>query len=87
MSDTKILQAILDGQKALEERLVSRIDKVGKVVNEVKVDLQSVEKNLTKRINKLGRQIAFIEDDSPTIEEFDKLEGRVSKLENRSIKN
>lgn len=69
-SDTKMLQMLLDGQ------------------NSIKNDLKRVEKNLggkidanSKRIDKLGMQLASLEDDAPTIDEFDNLEKRVTKLE------
>ena len=68
--DTKILQMLIDGQ------------------NSIKNDLKRVEKNLGdkidangNRIDKLGMQLANLEDDAPTIEEFDSLEKRVTKLE------
>jgi len=66
MSDNKILQALLDGQTSIRED-----------IKEVK---EEVKKN-SERIDKLGLQIANLEDDAPTIEEFDGLEKRVNKLE------
>lgn len=74
MSDTKILQSILDGQVSIR-----------KDIKEVKVELKKTETRLTTRIDKLGLQIANLEDDSPTIEEFDKLDKRVSKLEHQTV--
>jgi len=70
MSDTKILQSILDGQTSI------RMD-----IKEAKEELKKTETRLTKRINTLGLQIANLEDDAPTVEEFNKLEKRVFKLE------
>ena len=70
MADNKILQAILDGQVAVREDL-KRVEK-------------KVEENGT-RIDKLGLQIANLEDDAPTIAEFDGLEKRVEKLESHVI--
>ena len=66
MSDTKMLQAILDGQTSIKED-----------IKEVKIE---VKKN-GQRIDKIGLQLANLEDDAPTIGEFDNLEKRVSKLE------
>ena len=66
MSDSKTLQAILDGQSS------------------IRADIKRVEKKVEEngaRIDKLGLQIANLEDDSPTIEEFDNLEKRVKRLE------
>lgn len=63
MSDTKILQMILDKLSNLEK----------------KVDRGF--KTLSRRMDNLGLQLANLEDDSPTIDEFDELEKRVSKIE------
>jgi len=76
MSDTKLLQSILDK--------VSSVD--GKV-DEVKEAVKETKESLTERMNKLGLQLAELSDDAPTIEEFDKLEKRVTKLENQGSKN
>ena len=70
MADTKILQAILDGQVQIRED-VKRLEK--------KVDAGFEETK--ERIDKLGLQIANLEDDAPTIEAFDGLEKRVKKME------
>ncbi|MEK7526097.1 MAG: hypothetical protein AAB546_01310 [Patescibacteria group bacterium] len=70
MSDNKILQSILDGQTSIRED-IKRVE-------------EKVEEN-GARIDKLGLQIASLEDDSPTIEEFDNLEKRVKKLEKQTI--
>lgn len=87
MTDTKMLQAIIAGQKALEERLGVKIEKeikgVRKDVQEVKVQ---VIKN-GKRLDRIGLQLARLEDDAPTIEEFDNLEKRVTKIEAQVIKS
>ncbi|KKQ74429.1 MAG: hypothetical protein US96_C0032G0008 [Candidatus Woesebacteria bacterium GW2011_GWB1_38_5b] len=76
MSDTKILQAILDGQTLIR-----------KDIKEVKEGLKKTEERLTGRMDKLGLQIARLEDDAPTIEEVGNLEKRVSKLEDLAPKN
>lgn len=70
MADTKVLQAILDGQVSIREdikRLESKVDQGFKNVNE--------------RIDNVGLSVANLEDDAPTVEEFDHLEKRVGKLE------
>ena len=77
MSDTKMLHAIINGQRALEEMLMGEIGKVRSDVKRVEV---KVDKN-GKRIDKVGLQIAYLEDDAPTREEFDDLEKRVKKVE------
>ncbi|KKT67334.1 MAG: hypothetical protein UX25_C0052G0001 [Candidatus Woesebacteria bacterium GW2011_GWC2_45_9] len=65
-----MLQSILDGQTLIR-----------KDIKGVKEEAKKTELRLTERIDKLGLQLANLEDDSPTIEEFDGLEKRVSKLE------
>jgi hypothetical protein len=41
-------------------------------------------KKVNKRLDKLSRPLAYLEDDAPTVEDFEKLEKRVSKLEGQS---
>lgn len=72
MADNKILQSILDGQVQIREDIKRVEKKVGEV-----------EKNLESRIDTLGFQLANLEDDAPTVEEFDRLEKRVEKIEKR----
>lgn len=72
-----MLQAIINGLRALEEMLMGEIGKVRSDVKRVEV---KVDKN-GKRIDKVGLQIAYLEDDAPTREEFDDLEKRVKKVE------
>jgi len=70
MSDSRLLQAILDGQSA------------------IRADIKKVEEKVDKngsRIDKLGLQLARLEDDAPTVEEFDNLDRRVSKLEKQVV--
>lgn len=81
---TNMLQAILNGQTALKQELVSKIDKVDKKLDAVekKLDgkIDGVEKRLTKRLDKIGKQLAYLEDDTPTRGEFDRLEKRVDSI-------
>ena len=72
MTDTKMLQAILDGQATIKED-----------IKEVK---EEIKKN-GERIDKLGMQLAELEDDAPTTSELDKVEKRVSKLEHQITNN
>ena len=67
MSDTKLLQSILDGQVQIRK--------------ELKETRESLEKKVEangKRIDKLGLQIAKLEDDAPTREEFEELKQKVA---------
>lgn len=73
---TKMLQAIINGLAAFKQEVLTRFDKTDQKIDKV-------EKNLTKRIDKLGRQLAYLEDDTPTREEFDNLEKRVDTLDQK----
>lgn len=85
MNDTqKMLQAIINGQSTLKQELLSKIDKVDQKVDGLDVKLDKVEKNLTERIDKLGKQLAYLEDDTPTREEFDNLEKRVDNIDQKA---
>lgn len=88
MDDTqKMLQAIINGQSVFRQEVLTRIDKLdqklGGRIDGVEDRIDKVEKNLTDRLNKIGRQLAYLEDDTPTREEHDKLEKRVDKLEQK----
>lgn len=69
MSNTKMLQAILDGQASIKDD-----------IKEVK---EEVKKN-GGRIDKLGMELAELADDAPTVEEFNGLEKRVGRLEKQT---
>ena len=65
-----MLQMVLDGQTGIRKDIKGLEERLG----------EKIDKN-TQRIDKLGLQIANLEDDTPTIEEFDKLVVRVKKVE------
>ena len=80
----KMLRAIINGQSALKQDLIKRIDGVEKSLGN---RIDRVERNLnkkieasTKRLDKIGKSVAHLEDDTPTREEFDKLEETVEKV-------
>ena len=92
----KMLQAIINGQSTLKQELLGKIDKVDQKVEKLGEKLEGkikgldgkidgVEKRLTERLDKIGRQLAYLEDDIPTREEFDSLEKRVGKIEQKVI--
>lgn len=69
-SDTKMLQLVLDKVSSIDKK----VDKGFRGV-----DVRFNETN--KRIDKLGLQVASLEDDAPTIKEFDNLDNRVKRVE------
>lgn len=83
-----MLRIIINGQSAFKQEVLGKIDKLDQKIDKVEKNLSekidSVETNLTERIDKLGKQLAYLEDDTPTREEFDKLEERVDKIEQKS---
>ncbi|MFH1970956.1 MAG: hypothetical protein ABIJ05_01035 [Patescibacteria group bacterium] len=70
MSDTKLIQAVLD-----------KVIKIDEKVDRGFKDIKKEVINNRKRIDRLGLDLAVLQDDAPTIEEFDNLEKRVGKLE------
>ncbi|MBI3443225.1 hypothetical protein HY008_00990 [Candidatus Woesebacteria bacterium] len=79
----KMIRAVINGQSALKQELLEKIDGVDKKVDKLDNKIDGVEKRLTGRIYKLGKQLAYLEDDVPTREEHDNLEKRVGKLEQK----
>ncbi len=89
MNDTqKMLQTIINAQSSSRQEILSKIDKLDKKLGG-KIDglegrIDQVEDNLTGRIDKLGMQLSYLEDDTPTREEYDNLETRVDKIEQKT---
>lgn len=85
----KMLQAIINGQSTFRQDVLGRIDKLdaklGGRIDGLEGRIDQVEKNLTIRIDKLGKQLAYLEDDTPTREEYDELEKRVDKIEQKAV--
>ena len=83
-----MLQAIINGQSSSRQEILSKIDKLEKKlggrIDGLESRIDQVEKNLTARIDKLGKQLAYLEDDTPTREEFDNLEKRVDSIEQKT---
>lgn len=93
MDETKkMLQAIINGQSSMKsellqkiEKLDLRMDKLDKKVDSLDKKIDGVETRLTKRIDNMGRHLAYLDDDSPTREEYEGLEKRVRKLEQKNL--
>lgn len=82
MDDTKkMLRAIINGQTTLKQELVNKINQVDQKVDSLREELHTFRKDLTDRVDRLGKSLAYLEDDTPTRDEFDGLEERVDKLE------
>lgn len=84
MNDTqKMFQAIINGQSSFRQEVLSKIDKLDQKLNGLDGKIDRVEKKITDRIDKLGKQLAYLDDDTPTKEEYDNLEKRVGVLEQK----
>ena len=95
MDETKkMLQAVINGQSALKEELLKKIDEVNSRVEgvdskviELQKEMRDGFKKFNDRLDKIGTSLAYLEDDAPTQDEFDNLEHRVEKLENSTTTN
>lgn len=83
----QMFRTIINNQSSFRQEVLSKIDKLDQKIDKVEKKLSekidSVETNLSKRIDKLGKQLAYLEDDAPTREEFDTLEKRVTKIDQK----
>ncbi len=80
----KMLREVINNQSAFRQEMFRKFDelegRLTKRIDEIAKDL----KYLTKRVDNLGKQQAYLEDNTPTREEFDILEKRVDKIENKT---
>lgn len=79
-----LIQKILKGQNQIGADIKLIRSDIGNVNDEV-IDLKSKVDNHTKRIDTIGKQLANLDDDSPTIEDFNNLTHRVTKIEQNMI--
>ena len=83
----KMLRAVINGQSVLKQELLAADKKTREeLIKEIMKNrkrINEVEKSLTVRLNMQGKQLAELDDDSPTGQEFRKLEKRVTKVERR----
>ena len=83
----KMFRVIVNGQSAIKQELLSEIKKVDKSlsgrIDSLTTEMKDGFKKVNKRLDLIGKSVAFLEDDTPTREEHDKLEKRVSKVERK----
>ena len=90
MDDTnKMLRMVINGQSAMKSELLTKIDgvekKLGGRIDSLDKKMDKGFKEVNSRIDKLGKSLAYLEDDAPTRDEFDDLEIRVKKVEQRVV--
>ena len=73
----KMLRAVINGQSALKQELLGKVDGVNNKVDKLSSEMHDEFSRTNKRIDKLGKQLTYLEDDTPTVEDFEKLEERV----------
>ncbi len=82
-----MLRAVINGQSTLKSELIQKIDgvekKLGGRVDSLEKEVRTGFKKVNQRIDRLGKSLAYLEDDTPTREEFDGLEGRVIRVEKK----
>ena len=80
----KMFQILVNGQSAMKAELLKKIeDEIKEVrhdINRLDLKIDKVDEKLTKSLDKIGKQLAFLEDDTPTREEFEQLENEVNKI-------
>ena len=79
----KMFRTIVNGQSVMKQELLVKIEGVDKKIAILSKETKEGFKKVNKRLDMIGKSIAFLEDDSPTREEHDKLEKRVSKVERK----
>ena len=87
----KMFRTIVNGQSAMKQELLTEIKKVHEKltgrIDSLSSEMKNGFKKVNRRLDTIGKNVAYLEDDAPTIEEFNKLEKRVSRLETRTVKN
>lgn len=76
-----MLIAVLNGQSALKTELLTEIRKVDSRSLGLEKEMREGFSKITESLDRQGAQLAYLEDDTPTRKELDKLEKRVQKVE------
>ncbi len=79
----EMLRAVINGQSAMKQELLAKIEKVDKKVERLEAKVEKGFKKVNSRIDNLGYQLAELDDDAPTGEEFRTLEKRVGGVERK----
>ncbi len=80
----KMLRIIINSQSAFRQEILKKFKQIDDRFENLEKGLNGrideLESNLTNRLDTIGKQLAYLEDDTPTREEFSKLEEKVEKL-------
>ena len=83
----KILRTIMNGQSSMKSELLGKMTKLEKKVDDGFEKVNERFNDAIKRIDKIGLQVAKLEDDAPTVEEFDNLVKKVEKVQQSLTSN
>jgi len=83
----KILRTIMNGQSSMKSELLGKMTKLEKKVDDGFEKVNERFNDAIKRIDKIGLQVAKLEDDAPTVEEFDNLVKKVEKVQQNLTSN
>jgi hypothetical protein len=76
----KMLRVVINGQSIMKSELLGEISKVNQKVDLLEIKMDLGFKNVNDRLDKQGKALAYLEDDAPTREEFDRLEQKVASV-------
>lgn len=83
----KMSKAVINHISTVKSELLMEIKKSRDESNHKFEQMNKTLASHTKRLDRIGRNVVFLEEDTPTRDEFDRLESRVLKVENRIASN
>lgn len=75
-----MLKAFMNSQSAFNQKIEKELSDVKDIISKKIADS---ERRLTKRIDSIGKSLAYIEEDTPTMEEFDDLKRDVELIKKK----
>ena len=78
-SDTKMLQILIDGQVSIRKEMRDGQTSIKNQVSDLEKKVDKGFKEVNKRLGVIGADVAHLQDDTPTIKEFDALKKKVDK--------
>lgn len=86
-SNDKMIRAIVNSQSSMKQELLERISKLdrklGCRIDRLEIKTEDGFIKVSERLDKIGKSVAYLEDDTPTIQEHNKLEKSVGNIENK----
>ena len=78
-----MLQILIEGQAALRKEISGVRGEMKNGQNLLREVMKVGFDKVNERLGKIGKSVAFLEDDTPTRGEHDKLEKRITKVEKK----